>query len=289
MHSDRLTLSHAEQTGYFLSLRQGRRIVDPGFISSQMNISKSYATDILYTLAKKGVAVRIGKGLYLLVNPEVIYGPKSFAEDPLLIIDELMARIGRVDYYYVAYASAAQVHGIAHQLPLALTVAVTKRRNDIDAKGIKIHFVTVRKELAFGIEKKKYLMDREFRVSDLEKTILDCLERTDLSGGTSDVARMISDSKENINWEKLVGYAQKFDSSALTQRLGYILDKLVESGEIALQPDIMLQLSKSVKGKKTFAYPLEPRLARNTRRRSDKINRKWMIIENSDVMEWRQQ
>jgi predicted transcriptional regulator of viral defense system len=287
MHSDRLTLSHAEQTGYFLSLRQGRRIVDPEFISSQMNISKSYATDILYTLAKKGVAVRIGRGLYLLVNPEVIYGRKSFAEDPLLIIDELMARIGRVDYY-VAYASAAHVHGIAHQLPLSLTVAVTKRRNDVDAKGIKVHFVTVRKERVFGTEKKKYLMDREFRVSDLEKTILDCLERTDLSGGASDVARMISDSKEKINWEKLVGYAHKFNNSALTQRLGYILDKLVESGEIVLQPDIMLQLSKSVEGKKIFAYPLEPRLGRNARRRPDKINRKWMIIENSNVMEWRQ-
>lgn len=286
MHSDRLTLSHAEQTGYFLSLRQGRRIVDPEFISSQMNISKSYATDILYTLAKKGVAVRIGRGLYLLVNPEVIYGRKSFAEDPLLIIDELMARIGRVDYY-VAYASAAQVHGIAHQLPLSLTVAVTKRRNDIDAKGIKVHFVTVRKERVFGVEKKKYLMDREFRVSDLEKTILDCLERTDLSGGASDVARMISDSRESIDWEKLAGYAHKFNNSALTQRLGYILDKLVESGEIVVKPDIMLQLSKSVEGK-AFAYPLEPRLGRNTRRRSDKINRKWMIIENADVMEWRQ-
>jgi predicted transcriptional regulator of viral defense system len=286
MHSERLTLSHAEQTAYFLSLRHGRRIVDPRFISSQLNMSKSYATDILYTLAKKGVAVRIGRGLYLLVNPEVIYGRKSFVEDPLLIIDELMARIGRVDYY-VAYASAAQVHGIAHQLPLSLTVAVTKRRNDVNAKGIKVHFVTVRKELAFGIEKKKYLMYREFRVSDLEKTILDCLERTDLSGGASDVARMISDSKENINWEKLAGYAHKFNNSALTQRLGYILDKLVESGEIVIEPDIMLQLSKSVEGK-AFAYPLEPRLGRNTRRRSDKINRKWMIIENADVMEWRQ-
>ncbi len=288
MYSNRLTLSHAEQTAYFLSLRQGRRIVDPEFISSQMNISKSYATDILYSLAKKGASVRIGRGLYLLVNPEVIYGRKAFAEDPLLIIDELMAQIGRVDYY-VAYASAAQVHGIAHQLPLSLTVAVTRRRNDINAKGIRVHFVTVRKELTFGIEKKKYLMDRVFRVSDLEKTILDCLERTDLSGGVGDVARMISDSKENIHWEKLLGYVQKFNNSALLQRLGYILDKLVESGEIVInKQDIRLQLSRSIEGK-AFAYPLEPMLARNTRRRSDKMNRKWMIIENTDVMEWRRQ
>src|SRR5581483_11213286 len=121
MYIDRLTLSHVEQTAYFLSLKQGRRIVDAEFISSRLNISKNYATDILYTLPKKGASVRIGKGLYLLVNPEVIYGRKTFAEDPSSIIDELMAKTGRPDYS-VAYASAAQVHGRGHQLPLSRLV-----------------------------------------------------------------------------------------------------------------------------------------------------------------------
>jgi predicted transcriptional regulator of viral defense system len=285
MYSDKLTLSHVEQTAYFLSLRQGRRIVDAKFISSQLKISKNYATDILYTLAKKGASVRIGKGLYLLVNPEVIYGRKTFAEDPLAIIDELMARTGRSDYY-VAYGSAAQVHGMAHQLPLSLAVAVAKRRKDIDAIGVTVHFVTVRKNRIFGIEKRKHLMDREFRVSDLEKTILDCLERTDMSGGASDVARMIVDSKEKVDWKKLVGYARRFNNRALVQRLGYILDELVKAGEIDIAQDVIVDLLESI-GLKKFAYLLEPATGHRSKP-AETLNKKWMIIENVDVLEWRE-
>jgi predicted transcriptional regulator of viral defense system len=287
MYIDRLTLSHVEQTAYFLSLKQGRRIVDAEFISSRLNISKNYATDILYTLAKKGASVRIGKGLYLLVNPEVIYGRKTFAEDPLSIIDELMANTGRPDYY-VAYASAAQVHGMSHQLPLSLVVAVAKRRKDINATGVKVHFVTVRKDrMIFGIEKRKHLLDREeeYRVSDLEKTILDCLERTELSGGVSDVARMIVDSKERIDWKKLVAYAYKFNNHALMQRLGYILDKLVEDNQITVEKGALEKLLESTDRKK-FAYLLEPK-APDRKRSTAKLDKKWMIIENVNVMEWR--
>lgn len=285
MYTDKLTLSHVEQTAYFLCLRQGRRIVDAKFISSQLNISKNYATDILYTLAKKGASVRIGKGLYLLVNPEVIYGRKTFAEDPLSIIDELMVKTGRPDYY-VAYASAAQVHGIAHQLPLSLVVAVANRRKDINASGLKIRFVTVKKNKIFGIGKRKHLVDKEFRVSDLEKTILDCLQRTDLSGGASDVARMIVDSRENADWKKLVGYAHRFNNRALMQRLGYILDKLVKTDQIDIEQDVIEKLLEST-GRKKFACLLEPTASHRKRSSSEKLNKKWMIIENVDIMEWR--
>jgi len=277
MNAAKLTLSHVEQTAYFLSLRQGRRIVDAKFISSQLKISKNYAVDILYALAKKGASVRIGKGLYLLVNPEVIYGRRTFAEEPLSIIDELMARTGRSDYY-VAYASAAQVHGMAHQLPLSLAVAVAKRMKDINASGLKVHFVTVRKNRIFGIEKRKHLMDREFNVSDLEKTILDCLERTDLSGGVSDVARMIFDSKENVDWKKLAGYALRFNNRALVQRLGYILDELVKAGQIDIAQDVIVDLLESI-GVKKFAYLLEPTIG-HRRKPAETLNKKWMIIEN---------
>lgn len=285
MYADKLTLSHVEQTAYFLSLRQGRRIVDAKFISSQLKISKNYAVDILYSLAKKGASVRIGKGLYLLVNPEVIYGRKTFAEDPVSIIDELMARTGRSDYY-VSYASAAQVHGIAHQLPLSLAVAVAKRKKDINASGLKVHFVTVRKNRVFGIEKRKHLMDREYRVSDLEKTILDCLERTDLSGGVSDVARMIVDSKENVDWKELVRYARRFNNRALVQRLGYILDELVKAGQIDIPQDDIENLLESV-GAKKFAYLLEPATG-HRRKPAESLNKKWMIVENVDILEWRE-
>lgn len=269
-----ILLSHMEQTAYFLSLRLGKRIVNADFISSHLDISDSHAIVLLHNLAKKRTAVRLAKGKYLLVHPEILYGRKAFSEDPLLIIDELMSELER--NYYVAYISAAHLHGIAHQLPFALHIAVARRkRKNIRASGISIQFVTIKQDRFFGIEDMKY-SDTKLKVSNLEKTVLDCLERSDLCGGVSDVAVMISDSVKGIEWKKLVGYAKQFKNQALVQRLGYILEKLAHQG---LDIDKRTIESLQKLPAKKFAYPLEPRLPKKGR-----LNRDWMIIENTKIV-----
>ncbi len=269
-----ISLSHAEQTAYFLSLRLGKRIVGADFISSHLDISKNYAIVLLYSLAKKGAAVKLAKGTYLLVHPEILYGRKGFSEDPLLIIDELMSELER--NYYVAYISAAHVQGVAHQLPFALHIAVTRRkRRNIKAPGISIRFVTLKQDRFFGIEDMKY-SDRKLKVSNLEKTVLDCLERSDLCGGVSDVAVMISDSAKRIEWKKLVDHAKLFKNQALVQRLGCILEKLMRQG-LHIDKQVIETLHKLPD--KKFVYPLEPKLPKK-----GKLNRNWMIVENVKIV-----
>ncbi len=273
MPSKQISLSHVEQTAYFLSLRLGKRIVNTDFISSHLRISKNYAKDLLYSLAKKDAVVKLAKGTYLLVHPEILYGRKGFSEDPLLIIDELMSELERS--YYVAYISAAHVHGIAHQLPFTFHIAVTKRRRNIRASGISIRFVTVKKDRFFGIQDMKYA-DRKLKVSNLEKTILDCLERPELCGGISDLAVMIYDSAERIEWQKLVDYVKLFNNGALAQRLGCILEKLMRQG-LNVDKKVIASLHKLLD--KKFVYSLEPKLPKK-----GKLNRNWMIIENVKIV-----
>lgn len=273
MPSKQISLSHVEQTAYFLSLRLGKRIINTDFISSHLDISKNYAKDLLYSLAKKGAAVKLAKGMYLPVHPEILYGRKSFSEDPFLIIDELMSELKRS--YYVAYISAAHVHGIAHQLPFSLHVAVKRRRRGIKASGISIRFVTVKQERFFGIEEMKF-GDRKAKVSDLEKTILDCLERPDLCGSIGDAAMMIYDARERIEWKKLVNYSKIFNNGALVQRLGYILEKLAHQG-LNVDKGVINSLQKAL-GRK-FAYPLDPSMPKEGR-----LNRNWMIVENLKIV-----
>ncbi len=269
----KLSLSHMEQTAYFLSFRLGKRIVDADFISSHLDISKNYAIDLLYSLAKKGAAVKLAKGTYLLVHPDILYGRKGFSEDPLLIIDELMSELER--NYYVAYISAAHVHGIAHQLPFSLHIAVARRKSNIKTSGISIRFVNVKEHRFFGIEDMKY-SDKQVKVSNLEKTLLDCLERSDLCGGVSDVAVMISDAAERIEWKKLADYAKVFNDQALVQRLGCVLEKLMHQG-LDIDKRVIESLHK-LRNKK-FVYPLEPKLPKK-----GKLNRSWMIIENVKIV-----
>lgn len=273
MPSHQISLSHMEQTVYFLSLRLGKRIVNTDFISSHLRISKNYAKDLLYSLAKKGASVKLAKGTYLLVHPEILYSRKGFGEDSLLIIDELMSELERS--YYVAYISAAHVHGMAQQLPFTLHVAVKRRRRNIRASGISIRFVTLNQNRFFGIQDMKYA-ERQLKVSDLEKTILDCLERPGLCGGVGDVAAMIYDSAKMIEWKKLVDYAKLFNNKALVQRLGCILEKLMRQG-LNIDRGIIKNLHKLLD--KKFVYPLEPKLPKK-----GKLNRNWMVIENVKIV-----
>jgi len=268
-----VSLSHVEQTAYFLSLRLGKRIVNTDFISSRLDVSDNHARVLLHNLAKKGAAVRLAKGKYLFVHPEILYSRKGFSEDPLLVIDELMSELERS--YYVAYISAAHLHGIAHQLPFALHIAVARRkRKNIRASGISIQFVTIKQNRFFGIENMKY-SDTKLKSSDLEKTVLDCLERPDLCGGISDVAIMISDSAKRIDWKKLVEYAKQFKNQALAQRLGYVLEKSLHRGQ-GIDKVAIESLRKWAN--KKFAYPLEPGLPKKGR-----LNRTWMIVENVKI------
>lgn len=67
--------------------------------------------------------------------------------------------------------------------------------------------------------------------SDLEKTIIDCLFKPDYAGGIVEIARAIYVSKDKIKYDKLLEYAQKFNSQAVLKRLGFLLETLeIDSG-----------------------------------------------------------
>jgi predicted transcriptional regulator of viral defense system len=63
-------------------------------------------------------------------------------------------------------------------------------------------------------------------ISDVEKTILDCLYRPQYAGGIPDVAVLLRRGQMNVQWERLVDYAPRFQSSPLIQRLGYLCEIL---------------------------------------------------------------
>jgi predicted transcriptional regulator of viral defense system len=62
-----------------------------------------------------------------------------------------------------------------------------------------------------------------FRISDREKTVIDALDLPQHSGGTTEVAKSLS---ENLDWVKLGDYAKKIGNGAVCKRLGYLLEAL---------------------------------------------------------------
>ncbi|NJD18293.1 MAG: hypothetical protein FIA95_03295, partial [Gemmatimonadetes bacterium] len=70
-------------------------------------------------------------------------------------------------------------------------------------------------------------------VTDIEKTIIDCLDRPDLSGGVAEVARALEDGAGKIDWERTTEYLRRIRSGAVVKRLGF----LVESLDISRPPE----------------------------------------------------
>ena len=205
--------------------------------------------------------------------PDVLYEHKSYVIDPHLIIHELMKANDAESPYYVAYQSAATIHGAAHQLPFALMVATPHQRRPIELGQTWIQFVQLKPRKLFGFGEMLY-QEVRLNVSDREKTILDCLERFDLCGGVDEVARTISALIEETEPGRLLDYLGRMDNQALTQRLGLILERLstwqaVDEGLIANTARLVGE----------HVYPLNPHGPAG-----GSLDVRWRIRENVDVL-----
>lgn len=271
--SDVLQLSHLEQTIYFACQRQGLNVLDADIALRLVDISRKHAVNLLSSMARKGALHRIGRGRYVVIPPEVMYARKSYVVDPHLIIDEVMRADGEADAYYVAYQSAAALHGAAHQLPFALMVAIPYQRRPITLGQTQITFVQLKRAKLFGFHRIAY-RDAHLNTSDREKTVLDCLERFDLCGGVDEVARTISVLVEDLTADTLVDYLTRMDNQALTQRLGLILERL--STDQPVDEALIARLARLV-GEHT--YPLDPHGPEG-----GEVHPRWRVRENIDML-----
>ena len=108
-------------------------------------------------------------------------------------------------------------------------------------------------------------------VTDLEKTILDCLDRLDLAGGLDQAARILAAavSGGKLDGRKLARYARLMRNRSLIQRLGYLLErgKFLPEAAKALQP---------------LKHPV-PCLLDSGSPRQGKLNARWQVCENVAV------
>ncbi len=263
-----------EQGVYFSLLNREKVVTTIKQVALDQKISDGNARRVLFSLARKCILYRIFKGCYVVIPPDMLYDRSSFINDPHIIIDQLMEVVNQK--YYVAYQSAMHLHGIAHQIPFTLSVAVLKQRKPLKLGESRIEFRKVSKRDFFGIQQMRY-SNAFLNVSDMEKTILDCVMRYDLCGGMDEVCRAISDAGKKIKSGKLLDYMDKLDCKPVSQRLGFILDKLDQSG-YKVDKKLIAGVEKRA-GKKT--YLLDPKSGKK-----GKASRRWKIIENIDCMSW---
>ncbi len=268
-----IKLSPAEQNTYFALLRQGIIIASAKEVKSILNVSYDWAKNILSKLASHGAAQRVGKGKYVIIPADVLYRRKSYVADPLVLVSELMKGLD----YYVAYLSAAHVHGVTEQMPFKTTVAVLKQLRPISIGNLHIRYVRLKKSRFCGFDQIRY-SDVFLNVSDLEKTLVDCVDRQDLCGGIAEVIRTIGNASEaRIDWQKIVRYVRRYENHALAQRVGFIIELLIERKKIKVDQKVLDELLSLASSK---IYQLNIKAPKQ-----GKLSRKWGIINNAGLLE----
>ena len=127
-----------------------------------------------------------------------------------------------------------------------MTVYITsqKRHKPIEILGATYHFTYTKPEKFWGIEEVWAKPTEKVRVSDLERTVIDCLSNPKLCGGISELAKGLWSKRNETDFSKLLDYVERFGSKAVAKRLGFLLE-LFELGGQDLLDKLQMRVSSS--------------------------------------------
>ncbi len=227
----------------------------------------------LYRQSQKGTIQSVWHGFYVIVSPE--YGFKGIVP-PTEYIDGLMKYLGRE--YYVGLLNAAAFHGAAHQQPQTFSVIVNtdKLRGKIK-KGVQIKF-TAKKRIPTRYTQQLSTRNGYINISTPELTAMDLLLYVKEIGGINRASTVLNELAEVMDFRNVGHDFFSHSNAAVIQRMGYILDEVLEYTELA---DILCQKAKDA-GVKFRKYPLKV-VSRETDLSNYEISEKWKIIINQKI------
>jgi predicted transcriptional regulator of viral defense system len=127
----------------------------------------------------------------------------------------------------IAYWSALNKHGLTEQFPNIIFIQTTHNKKDKIVLSSSFKFVRLKPRKIAGIITAGY-GNRQFRITDIDKTIVDCFDLSGHSGGYAELLRAFNQAK--LNSEKLISYCLAIDNIAATKRMGFLAEFLDKKG-----------------------------------------------------------
>ena len=172
---------------------------------------------------KNNKIAKIRQGLYALINPAT----------GLIYADKFMLGSRLNTNSYIAYHSALEFHGFANQVYNSIYIASDARFHEFEYGGIS--YERVRSAIPNGIITIK--SSSNIRVTDLERTVIDCIDDIKRAGGAEELLSALSYIKK-LDHEKLLLYLKDYHKNNLWQKTAYLLEKF---NEILKLPEIFFK------------------------------------------------
>jgi len=169
---------------------------------------ENVAKETLRRYKKRGLISQVRRDLYVVTD--------LASQASLVTKFEIAGNLTPTSY--LSYHTALEYHGLAHQVFYEMYVSSKESFNSFDYEGITYTFF--RSTSDAGVMNPK--TDSLVRVTDLERTVLDCINRIDLSGGLEELVQCFA-IITYIDENKLSAYLHHFDKQILYQKAGFIL------------------------------------------------------------------
>ena len=114
--------------------------------------------------------------------------------------------------------------------PLIKIFIATPKRQIIPREMIgKIIFVTVKEKFIWGIKEKWINNEEKIRISNIEKTIINCLTYSQYCGGITEITKGIWITKDKINYKILLNYVNRQNKNVVAKRLNKNSWRLIDN------------------------------------------------------------
>lgn len=191
-------------------------------VMDALSITKPSAAKLLQRLQDKGIVQHIRKNLYTTID--------LASGQPLADKYEVGSSVSPTSY--IGWHTALEFHGMAHQVFYNAYVGSESRFNRFTFGGTEFeHCVApIAADTQSGVITP--IHSPHVRVTDLERTFVDCCDRLDRSGGAGELVHCL-EGIVILDEDKLRRYLQLYGKAFLYQKTGFMLERIQAQAHIS--------------------------------------------------------
>jgi len=241
------------------------------YLSEKGSIKPNTRKALLMYYRKKGRIISVRRGLYAVVPPGS--SPESVPVDPHLLAAKM------TDDAVLAYHTALEFHGKAHSVYTKLYFMSAKKTPPLKFRSYEIRGVSVPSPLRvkgkemFGVTRYKR-SGVEVRVTNLERTFVDVLDRPELTGSWEEIWRSL-ESIEFFNLDTVVEYVMLLGNATTAAKVGFFLE---QHRETLMVDDSHLTLLRKLR-------PRQPHYLMRSKRKDCRWVKEWNLMIPVEILD----
>lgn len=179
-------------------------------VAIEMGNTRS-AQALLMRYQRQGYISKVRRGLYCVNNIASL----------LPEVNKFQVASAVTSTSYVAYHAAMEYHGLAHQVYYDVAVGGEQTFNSFEFDGNNYSF----RHIATHVGVDTPIADSHVRVTNVERTVIDCIDRIDLCGGWEELINCLR-SVHYLREEVLLTILKAYSRIALYKKVGFLFEQL---------------------------------------------------------------